>query len=138
MDNEVNEDGDYEVGYKKPPKKHQFKKGNKAAAGRRTSKHGQNADAMLARLLYEKVTVKIDGKKVRMTRFEAMLRNFLNEARTSPRDMLRLFELIKESEIDDLRPDLGDDSPRNIVVEFVGDEVKPVHDTCAKDRDGNH
>ncbi|KWV91782.1 DUF5681 domain-containing protein [Erythrobacter sp. YT30] len=132
MDEVEDDDADYEVGYKKPPKQHQFKKGNKAAAGRRKSKHRQNADAMLARLLYEKVTVKIDGKRVQMTRFEAMLRNFLNEARTSPRDMLRLFELIKESEIDDVRPDLSEDGPRKLIVEFVGNEVKPVYDTCPK------
>lgn len=133
MDNEAIEDGDYEVGYKKPPKKHQFRKGNKAAAGRRKSKHGQNANAMLARLLYEKVTVRIDGRKVRMTRLETMLRTYLNDARSSPRDMLRLIELVRENEIDDDRPDLDDGNPRKIVIEFVGDEVKPVHDTCIKE-----
>ena len=89
MHDETSDDSGYEVGYGKPPKEHQFKKGNKAAAGRRKSKHGQNANAMLARLLYEKVTVKIDGMKVRMTRLETILRTYLNDARSSPRDMLR-------------------------------------------------
>ncbi len=133
MDNEASDDTDYEVGYKKPPKMYQFKKGNRAAAGRRKSKQQQNTEEMLARLFNEKVTVALEGKKVRMPWKEAIMRSLLSESRKSTRDMFRLLELMREFQIDLVHPDTEVDNRPKIILEFVGDDVKPVHDTCIKE-----
>jgi len=66
-------DDDYKVGYGCPPKNTQFKKGHTSPRkGKKFNK--QNHEDMFWKTLNEKVSVKIGGKIVRMTRYEACLR----------------------------------------------------------------
>lgn len=128
--NKSSDDHEYEVGYGKPPKEHQFKKGNKAAAGKRKRKAPQKVRAMLAKLMNEKVAVLVDGKTVRMPRIEALSRRLINDAGKSSRDTLQLLKLIDDLGIDEYLDEQADSPAHKIVVEFVGEQVTPVHDTC--------
>jgi hypothetical protein len=66
------ERGDYEVGYKKPPRNRQFRKGKSGnPAGR--PKRAVNVQASLTKTLSEPVLVRIDGKLTRMSSLDAGL-----------------------------------------------------------------
>lgn len=60
----------YDVGYGKPPKEHRFKKGNKAAAGRRRKRDKRIRETIFKRL-NEKITVVAKGKRKRTTRMDS-------------------------------------------------------------------
>ncbi len=60
-------DGDYEVGYGKPPKHAQFKKGQGGNPKGRPRKIKKHADAGLEELLAEVQVVNVNGKPTRMT-----------------------------------------------------------------------
>ncbi len=71
--------GDYEVGYGKPPKKHQFKPGRSGnIGGRQKSKKSGLTD--ISKLLNEPVKVKAGGKVREMGPFEASLRKLAKRA----------------------------------------------------------
>jgi hypothetical protein len=64
--------GNYEVGYKKPPRNRQFRKGKSGnPAGR--PKRAVNVQASLTKTLSEPVLVRIDGKPRRMSSLDAGL-----------------------------------------------------------------
>jgi Family of unknown function (DUF5681) len=66
--------GDYEVGYKKPPRNTQFRKGKSGnPAGR--PKRAVNVQASLHKALSEPVIVRIDGKPTKMSSLDAGLMN---------------------------------------------------------------
>lgn len=69
----TNETGDYDVGYRKPPKHSQFRKGQSGnMKGRPKSK--KNVDTIVRNAFLEEVTVtKKDGTRTRMTMLEAIL-----------------------------------------------------------------
>lgn len=62
---------DYKVGYKKPPKKSQFKKGQSGNPKGRP-KGRKNNHTILSESLSQKVTVTRDGKKLKISRIEAL------------------------------------------------------------------
>src|SRR3954447_26062308 len=65
---------DYEVGYKKPPRNTQFRKGKSGnPAGR--PKRAVNVQASLIKTLSEPVIVRIDGKPTKMSSLDAGLLN---------------------------------------------------------------
>jgi hypothetical protein len=65
---------DYEVGYKKPPRNTQFRKGKSGnPAGR--PKRAVNVQASLTKTLSEPVLVRIDGKPTKMSSLDAGLLN---------------------------------------------------------------
>lgn len=116
FDEEEDEAPHYEVGYKKPPREHQFKPGNKAAAGRRSRRHAAGIQSLLHKVMKEKITVSVDGKRVRMTRKEAMIRSLIYDSRKSNRETLRLLELL----LDSPEEQIADVVPQTIKIEFVG------------------
>jgi hypothetical protein len=66
------ERGDYEVGYKKPPRNRQFRKGKSGnPAGR--PKRAVNVQASLTKTLSEPVLVRMDGKPRKMPSLDAGL-----------------------------------------------------------------
>ena len=60
--------GDYEVGYAKPPKEHQFKPGNKFGKGR--PKDTKNMKTIVNEALGQKVPVKMGGKLKKRSKIE--------------------------------------------------------------------
>ena len=71
--------GDYEVGYGKPPKKHQFKKGQSGnPKGRK--KNSKNTLEILKNELNQKVSLTENGKEVVLTKRQAMLKHMGNKA----------------------------------------------------------
>ncbi len=114
------EEPEYEVGYKKPPRQHQFKKGNQAAAGKRGPRHTQGIMALIRKIMKEKVAATVDGKRVRMTRQEALLRNMIYDSKKSNKDTLRLMQLMMESP----EGQMDEVAPHKITVEFVGDRPR--------------
>lgn len=75
MSDKNSEDEDYDVGYKKPPKHTQFKKGQcDNAKGR--PKGSKNANTLAHQIANQKITVRArNGKLSKKTRFEIMLEN---------------------------------------------------------------
>lgn len=63
----------YGVGYRKPPREHAFKKGERANPFGRPSKHQSNGD-IVQELLSQTLNLRIDGKAVRLTGREALFR----------------------------------------------------------------
>lgn len=91
--------GSYEVGYKRPPKEHQFKKGQKpqprkpkAAARRRSPQR------LLAQLMAERKRAEIGGKVVWTTTAELVVRTAFKLAAKSPSIQKLLLELRLQAE----------------------------------------
>jgi D-alanyl-D-alanine carboxypeptidase len=68
----------YEVGYSKPPKATQFKPGNKFGKGR--PKGAKNLATIVKEALGAKVSAKINGKTVKMTKVELAVHQLANKA----------------------------------------------------------
>jgi hypothetical protein len=69
---------DYEVGYGKPPKETQFKKGNKNGKGR--PKGSPNLATMVRRACEMTVAPTINGQRTKMTKVELSLHQLANKA----------------------------------------------------------
>jgi hypothetical protein len=86
---------DYEVGYGKPPKEYQFKKGqsgNRKNRPRRAKTQGR----LLSEVLDEKVSITEDGHRRKIPKTEAMLKQVVNRAaqgdKKSTQAVLRMIE----------------------------------------------
>jgi hypothetical protein len=95
-----------EVGYRRPPVKSRFRKGQSGnPRGRR--KGQRNLGPVLAEVLRQTVTVKQDGKAQRMSKGEALIRILLTKAHNGDRRaikaMIELSEKIGRIEIADLK-----------------------------------
>lgn len=72
--------GDYPVGYCRPPKASQFRKGESGnPTGRRKRPSDQAIETIFRRLAEEKIIVVIDGRERSITKMEAILRRSLND-----------------------------------------------------------
>jgi hypothetical protein len=71
---------DYEVGYGKPPKATQFKKGQSGNPRGRPKKQPKDVAAHMSDLLEEKRPVRIDGKTVMMSGEELVARRLMEKA----------------------------------------------------------
>ena len=72
-------DDEYEVGYGRPPKHAQFKPGQ-SGNPRGRPKKSKNVDALLEKELDEIVTLHEGGQPKRMTKREAIIKQFVNLA----------------------------------------------------------
>lgn len=87
---------DYEVGYGKPPKKCQFKKGQSGNPKGRP-KGAKNLETIIREGAYAKVTVKENGKTHKLTKVEVTWRRLLNKAIAGDiRAAKTVFELLRE------------------------------------------
>lgn len=83
---------DYEVGYSKPPKATQFKPGNKFGKGR--PKGAKNFSTIVNEALCAKVSAKINGKTVKMTKVELSVHQLANKASSGdPKAIAKVIEL---------------------------------------------
>lgn len=73
-----NDHADYEVGYKRPPRQHQFKKGQRSANPTGRPRGSRNAD--LAKVLMEPVLIKIRGRTRKVPYLEAWLQVIKDKA----------------------------------------------------------
>ncbi|NWF35890.1 DUF5681 domain-containing protein [Mariprofundus sp. KV] len=101
----------YEVGYRRPPKGGQFKKGQSGNPNGRP-KGSKNFMTILAKELNQKVVVNENGKKKKISRMEAMVKRLVSEAlQGDRRSLLTLLEMMRktgqleETDIQGLIPD---------------------------------
>jgi hypothetical protein len=108
---------DYAVGYRRPPRERQFRKGQSGnPSGRPEGALGLRA--MLNRELKQWVTVNEGGKRRRMTKYEVLCRQLVNKALTGHERSVKL--------IAQLVPELGAEGNGDgaIVINIVGDDAK--------------
>ncbi len=87
----------YEVGYGKPPKKHQFPKGKSGNPRGRPRRKKELGSLDISPLLDEAVTVTIRGQKRKITTFEANVRQLANNAFAGDiTSIVQFFDLCKE------------------------------------------
>lgn len=72
-------DDNYEVGYKKPPKSSQFKKG-KSGNPKGRPKKSKNLNTLLNNELDEVVTVREQGRVIQLSKRELMVKKMVHEA----------------------------------------------------------
>lgn len=93
-----NDEADYEVGYKKPPIHGQFKPGQSGNPKGRPKKRQTNAELM-NQAFDQKVTVNLNGKKVRRTKRELFFEVIINEALKKDKTAMNIaLKLLDQSE----------------------------------------
>lgn len=103
------DDDDYEVGYRRPPKEHQFKKGGTKPAGSGRRKNVKNSRTIIDDVMNEEVAVTVAGKKQKMTKKEFLIRSSYDKAIKSNSvkesfTLARLFEKLAPSSMDPPEP----------------------------------
>ena len=78
---------DYDVGYKKPPREHQFRKGqsgnSKGRAKKKTIYHKESIESLFLQLyeeLHRTVKVKVAGRDATMAKSQIMMRTLVDKA----------------------------------------------------------
>jgi hypothetical protein len=72
-------EGDYAVGYSRPPAEHRFRLGNKAGGRKKGS---QNRNLVIEQVLFEQITVREGGRLKKMSVLKAILKKITTEALT--------------------------------------------------------
>lgn len=126
--------GPYDVGYGKPPKHAQFKKGQSGNLKGRP-KGTLNLATVLERTLREQVAINVNGHRKVVTKLEAAIRQLVDKAASGDAHAMRyLCHLVKSAE------------ERSVVVEPItqySDADQKVMDNILKRfqqtyKDGNH
>ena len=118
--------GDYEVGYKKPPRNRQFRKGKSGnPAGR--PKRAVNVQASLTKTLSEPVIVRIDGKPTKMSSLDAGLLNLrTNMLKGDPKAFAILVKMMAAADMIKLPQESETD------VSINREDQRMLDDLCAR------
>lgn len=112
-------DGDYEVGYKKPPKHTQWKKGHCPNPKGRPRKNPKSLPWFVFEALNEKVTVMENGRKRSITKAEAAATQFANRAAQGDpktfQNLVRFVELAHAGKLS-RKPENRAEAPSAIVI----------------------
>ncbi len=111
---------DYEVGYKKPPKHSQFKKGQ-SGNPRGRPRRAKTIASLFSGVLDEKVTVTENGRRHKIAKAEAMLKHLVNDAAQgdikATQTVLRAMEMLyRYKKAANLRETSSGPTPGAIVV----------------------
>jgi len=90
-----------EIGYGKPPKESQFKKGQ-SGNPRGRPKGSKNLNTLIKRELESRITIEQNGTKRKIRRKEALVKGLVNDAlkgKDRPRD--KVFDLVERAEVSD-------------------------------------
>ena len=123
-------DDDYVIGFGKPPHHTRFKKGQSG------NRHGRpvgskNMNTLLSQELKEQLVVTENGRRKKITKMQAAIKNLVNKGLTDRRFMSLLFDAIRTMEIRNETGSAGhapplEDDDRQIVQDFLkrskGDE----------------
>ena len=77
----MTETDDYTIGYRKPPRHSQFRKGQSGNPGGRRRSLAANAHSALASVLARRVTVAGEEGEARMSQLEALMADLVKKAR---------------------------------------------------------
>jgi hypothetical protein len=80
---------EYEVGYKKPPQRSRFKKGESGNPNGRP-RGSKNLATLLEKELRQRVVVNENGRRRSITKQEAMVKHLVNKALSGDRRLLQL------------------------------------------------
>jgi uncharacterized protein DUF5681 len=104
-----NRRGNYEIGYKKPPKHTRFQKGCRPPNPKGRPRKQFNLAELIRKELDRQVTVRENGRTIRMTIREAWMRRIINEATKGKRRAQRTFVKVAkpaEAWLGDPRPNI--------------------------------
>jgi hypothetical protein len=97
-DSIADEQGDYEIGYRKPPKRSRFKKGQSGNPKGRP-RGAKSLITLLMAELEEKISVNENGRSRRLTKREALVKQLVNKAVMGGfREFRILSELVRPEE----------------------------------------
>jgi Family of unknown function (DUF5681) len=117
--NPPNSGPDYEVGYKRPPRKHQFKTGHPSANPKGRPRGSSNQTVNLHKILMEPVSITKGGRKRKVPFPAAHLQRIMERAaKGDPKADQALFQLYKTMH-------LFDSEESNTSLEFTMD-IGPV------------
>jgi hypothetical protein len=104
----------YKVGYKKPPKEHQFRPGESGRNRKRKqadSAESSNSAALFASLrkaLAKKISVTVRGKSRKKTLLEILVDKYIQSALGDPRLLGNLLKLVEKADIAELESRSGE------------------------------
>jgi|TARA_R110002072_G_scaffold44357_1_gene124248 hypothetical protein len=126
-----NENDDYEVGYGKPPKSTQFKKGQSGNPRGRPKKQHKDVAAHMAALLAKRRPVRIDGETVLMSGEEVMAHRLMEKAlKGDPKAFDKVHQLKTQHAEAEARIAQAAEGPKPLIIELV--HAKIPEEECYK------
>ena len=120
---------EYEVGYKKPPREHQFQLGHKRGFRGGRSKGSRSLKDDLLDEVAERLNVKENGKDLRLTKQRAMVKAMVVKAiKGDERAAARVFTLLLQ---------LGGNDPRETEAQTLSAEDQAIIDSFVRRNGGS-
>jgi hypothetical protein len=112
----------YEVGFGKPPRRNQFRKGQSGNPKGRP-RGSQNFSTILAKAGRERVTVTMNGRTRQITKFEASMLQLVNKAASGDlkaiRELLCWIKSLEDSEQTRPSPDVLQESDSTVMTSIL-------------------